>query len=357
MKSRREASKNTIITRTVSTPNILDSQLPSPGSELPDLQTRPYNDVVRRTSTPKNTANGTSQRPRPAPRRTLQPNVPQTSPRPAPRTSSNNQPNQILLIGDSLISSVKPKGLNVDVIKNGNSGAKVQQVIAQIKVYDIRKISHVIIYIGGNDANNGTDIELLEELYSQVIQHIKDTNEHCDILLCNIRPRTDTDVTEVNGIIKSLAEHHGVKLINQNKAFCDRNENMIEKYYDTDGIHLTSSGVKRLLGTINREVDVVNDFATCFYGRHRDPNNDDFFLFKGRIHMPDPGRRTINKELPNYVASAVKVTTRRVAVDIKSSFNVITVVIWVTNQDGAFRSYRDSAMMPTVLCLNTMLKF
>ena len=102
--------------------------LPSPSVQLPDLQTRPYNEVAR-TSTPK-----TPQRPNPASR----PTRPQQNPRPMSQTLSQpSTPKQILLIGDSLISSVNPKGLKQNVHKTGISGGKIEQVLNHMKVYYI----------------------------------------------------------------------------------------------------------------------------------------------------------------------------------------------------------------------------
>ena len=110
------------------------------------------------------------------------------------------------------------------------------------------------------------DIEYFEHIYDQLIQYIKDSNEHCKITICNSYPRSDTSTSEVNDIIQTLAEHHGVCLIDQDKAFYDRHGKIIEGYDDTDCIHLSSSGVKSLLGTINKE---VNDFAKCVFIKHR----------------------------------------------------------------------------------------
>ena len=245
--------------RSAITPNTSDSHLPSPASELPDLQTSQYSDVVRRTSTPIDLTNATPQRPRPAPR-----TLPGSNSRSLPGTRNTNQ---ILLIGDSLVSSVNPKGLRDNVVKNGISGGNIEKILTQIKVYDIMKFSHVIIYVGGNDASNGTDIEYFEERYDQLLQFIKESNSQCKILMSNSCPRGDTSTSDINDIIQALAEYHGAKFIDQYKAFHDRHGNIIEGYYDTDSIHLSSSGVKRLLGTIHREVTIVNDFARCFFDR------------------------------------------------------------------------------------------
>ena len=90
--------------------------------------------------------------------------------------------NDTLLIGDSIIGSMNQKGLEPNVIKNGISGAKISHIISQIKVYDMKSFSNVIIYIGGNDASSGSDMEYFEELYEQVIQHIKQSNDKCQNL-------------------------------------------------------------------------------------------------------------------------------------------------------------------------------
>ena len=113
------------------------------------------------------------------------------------------------------------------------------------------------------------DIEYFEHIYDQLMQYIKDSNEHFKIIICNSCPRGDTSTSEVNDIIQTLAEHHGVCLIDQDKAFYDRHGKLIEGYYDTDCKHLSSSGVKRLLGTKDKEVTIVNDFAKCVFSQHR----------------------------------------------------------------------------------------
>ncbi|MEW8340004.1 MAG: GDSL-type esterase/lipase family protein [Candidatus Thiodiazotropha taylori] len=265
----RDGAQEEVLVHTKTRPQVTsDSNLPSPALELPDLQTKQYSDVLR-TSTPRDTSNGTPHRPCPVPKRTLQPQVPRPSPRAASRAIHNNDSNQILSNGDYLISSVNPKGLTSTVVKNGISGGNIDKVSTQIKLYDLRKFSHVIVYVGGNDASNGTDIEYFEEVFDQVIQHIKAANNQCKIILCASCPRSDTSTSDVNDIMHTLAQHHNISFIDQNKAFHDRRGNIIAGYYDTDGIHLSPSGVKRLLGTINKEVTIVDDFAKCAYGRRQ----------------------------------------------------------------------------------------
>ena len=57
------------------------------------------------------------------------------------------------------VSAVNPKGLRHNVFKNGIPGAKINDIYSQLKVFDMTKFSHVIIYGGGNDVSSGSDSE------------------------------------------------------------------------------------------------------------------------------------------------------------------------------------------------------
>ena len=50
-----------------------------------------------------------------------------------------------------------------------------------------------------------------------------------------------------------------------NKAFHDKRGNVIERYYGDDLIHLSIQGVKRLLGEINEDINIVEDFEKCAF--------------------------------------------------------------------------------------------
>ena len=49
---------------------------------------------------------------------------------------------------------------------------------------------------------------------------------------------------------------------------------VVDYYYTNDGIHLSISGIKRMLGDINELHQLVDDFKTCtFYQRGRNQQN------------------------------------------------------------------------------------
>lgn len=227
-------------------------------------------DDIQRTSTPK--TSNQADRPRSAPRISEQRDQQR---RPDKRQETVSQPSQprrnstkkVLLIGDSVISPVNPRGLKKEVFKHSIPGANIDHIFDQANIFNMNKFSDIIIFVGGNDASNGTDIEYFEELYEQVILNLKKDNEACQIYLCNMSPRSDTDTFEVNQVIHRLCQEHSLTMVDVNKAFHDKQGKVIERYYDGDLIHLSTSGVKRLLGEIDREINIVENFDNCSFNR------------------------------------------------------------------------------------------
>lgn len=143
-------------------------------------------------------------------------------------------------------------------------------------MYDLQNFSHVPIYVGGNNASNKTDIEYLEERYDQLICYIKEKSKETKILLVNSCPRGDADTSKMNDIISSLTDQHEVELVDAHKAFFNKRNEIIQKYYSGDKIHLSNSGVKCLVGTISKQLDIADNYSNCFFaaakqitGRHK----------------------------------------------------------------------------------------
>ena len=268
--------------------------VPQSNSMPVDHQRHFYSEMVR-TSTPRVQKQQAPHRPQPAPRRRQQAALTRNSTRPMARSATQETyaSKQILLIGDSLISAVNPKGLKQNVFKNGISGATIDCILNKVKVFDLAQFSHIVIYVGGNDASNHSDIEYFEEVYERVISHIKQKNSSCKIFMCNNCPRADTSTSEVNEAIQRLSDYHQTGLIALNKAFHYSHGIIIDRYYVKDSIHLSASGIKRLLGAINKEVEIVNSFDKCVF-TVRQKNT---LVNK---HSPANSRRPSNNHPRNY---------------------------------------------------------
>ena len=180
-----------------------------------------------------------------------------------------NEDKNTLIIGSSMIKGVNIKGLKKGSLTHAKGGAGIESITEEIKLFDLRKFSNIIVYIGGNDAAAGMNIETFESKYNQLIQYIKLKNPHCDILLCELCPRYDVDVRDFNNVIYQVALDNGSVLVELFGKFM-KHGRVVERYYANDRIHLSISGIKRMLGGINELHHLVDDFKKCtFYQRGR----------------------------------------------------------------------------------------
>ena len=228
------------------------------------------------------------------------PSIPRSKPKHKKRNNTTSQSNtkrnasqhsnevptakKTLIIGDSIIKGINPKGLKNNVHCSGISGATVETVHEQIALYDLRNFSTIIVYVGGNNVSNGSNIEYVEEKYDQLLQYIKTANSALNIILCTVAPRKDCLVTELNEIIRSLSEEHGTKLVEMENYFCDSDGNPVFRYYGRDKIHLSLSGIRRLLDSIEKSVAntiLVDNFEACVFNRRKVKQRDQFTYQRG----------------------------------------------------------------------------
>ena len=67
-----------------------------------------------------------------------------------PASSCNNT----LIIGDSVLHGINLKGLKSNVHKHSVSGANIDTILCDIRRFDLKTFSRIIIYAGGNDVSN-----------------------------------------------------------------------------------------------------------------------------------------------------------------------------------------------------------
>ena len=103
-------------------------------------------------------------------------------------------------------------------------------LIAILGSFYTKQFSHAVIYTGGNNTSNGTDIKHFEEMYRKLLTHIK-LKSDCKMVLVNSCPRGDTDTSAVNNVIRRLSEHYEAEFVDAYKAFYDKNSKLINKYY------------------------------------------------------------------------------------------------------------------------------
>ena len=224
----------------------------------------------------------------------------QSQPKSRPETTIQPKPTskKILLMGDSIISGINKNGLKEKVYKHGISGATIDTLCKEIEVYDLQNFSHAILYVGGNNASSKTDCEYFEEKYDQLICFIKERNKDCKILLVNSCPRGDADVSQINEIISGLANQHNVILVDAYKAFFNKKGQLSQNYYSSDKVHLSDSGMKRLVGTISSHLDIAEDYSRLVFGKRKQTTRDPTSHGRTRHTSGTHQRQTNGKKSP-----------------------------------------------------------
>ena len=159
------------------------------------------------------------------------------------------------------------------VQKHSKNLAKVRDIIEDITLYNIKSFSSVVLFVGGNSSSSGTDIELFEEKYDQLVSLIKTSNPDCRLYVCFISPRRDANVKMYNACTGRLADHWekpGVVLIKESANFFYGKYGIPTAcYFAPDGIHLSNSNIKRLLHAIDSLIPLIDDFDQLIYKPRR----------------------------------------------------------------------------------------
>ena len=214
---------------------------------------------------------------------------------------SCNRLTKTLMIGDSLLSGVNKKGLRNNVHCQPFPGATVDTIINKIDLFDLSKFGSIVIYVGGNDSPKIRDTEQFETQYRELITLIREKNSACKIYLCGSCPRGDAEVSIINKVINKLAEEYRLRYVDTYTPFYDKNEDLRTKFYGKrDWIHLSNSGMKRLLGTIHNVTAIVENFDTCvfpantgrrFQGRRTSTDKDIHYASSRQQNSHDRGFR------------------------------------------------------------------
>lgn len=182
------------------------------------------------------------------------------------KQQNGHEQGRTLIIGDSIVSGINRKGLKNRVECHPVPGATIDAINNKLQIFDISKFDNIVVYVGGNDTSRNTNLEYFEEKYDQLITSVKSKNSSCQLFLCTSCPRGDTEVMDINEVIMRLCETNKLTCIDTNSAFYDRKDQLRDHFYKPrDNIHLSRSGIKRLLGTIDQHLGVVDNFEKCVY--------------------------------------------------------------------------------------------
>ena len=108
----------------------------------------------------------------------------------------------------------------------------------------------IILYVGGNDISLGYSIEEINELFKTLLRRIKSKFPNTNILCVSIKPsRHRINYIEKIKALNQLMECEVIKIKNSIyidifDSFFDENNKIIDSYFLTDKLHLSTNGYK-----------------------------------------------------------------------------------------------------------------
>lgn len=169
----------------------------------------------------------------------------------------NIKPRNTLLIGSSILKSIKTKGLtNTDVCTN--RGATIDKLIDILQKKDLSQYKTVIVHIGGNDFHNGDSLNIIYEKYESLLCQLRVMCQPDTVIMVSgIPPRYGVNVHGLNMMLDELCENLNLQFIDHNHHFYDQNGSVNSHLFHADGIHLTNKGTSAFLRSVNDHVKIL----------------------------------------------------------------------------------------------------
>lgn len=77
-----------------------------------------------------------------------------------------------LIAGSSILKRIKTHDLNTHTAVRTFPGAKIETLKTKLEEFDLDKCKTVILHVGGNDADNGTDSEIFCDSYISLLESL-----------------------------------------------------------------------------------------------------------------------------------------------------------------------------------------
>ena len=154
-----------------------------------------------------------------------------------------------LLVGSSILKNVKVNDLKNNTTVRSFPGATINSLKRKLSGYNIDECKTVVLHVGGNDADSGSDLDPFTDDYEQLIDTLSVDSRR--VIVSGLLPRETVDLGPYNDKLKTLCEDKGLQFIDNYKGFLLASGEMPESYFGRDKVHLNSHGTKRLLRNID----------------------------------------------------------------------------------------------------------
>ncbi len=162
-----------------------------------------------------------------------------------PRTSN-------LLLGSSHVTRLERTSEDTQV--RGQAGACLRDAITTLKKYPANDTRHVSLVIGSNDCDTDVPVDETISDFRELI-HEAGRVAHDGVSVSSVLPRLKGDTYQqkadsVNVSLKELCEELHCNYVDNDANFRLRNDAVDDSIFVEDRVHLTTTGLNRLIGNL-----------------------------------------------------------------------------------------------------------
>ena len=164
-----------------------------------------------------------------------------------------------LLVGSSILKGIKTNQLKKGTAVRSFPGATIPSLQNQLKNYNIEKCKTIMIHVGGNDADQGVDLDTFNDSYSTLLNNL--TSPGRRLIVSGLLPRETVDLDSYNKGLKTLCQNKNIEFVDHYNGFLLASGDIADSYFQRDKVHLNPRGIRKLLQNLDTVIKVT-EFAT-----------------------------------------------------------------------------------------------
>ncbi|MEW8547186.1 MAG: GDSL-type esterase/lipase family protein, partial [Candidatus Thiodiazotropha sp.] len=149
-----------------------------------------------------------------------------------------------LLVGSSILKGVKVNELKSNVAVRSFPGATIETLRRRLLEFNIDRCQTIIIHVGGNDADQGCDLDTFSDDYFSLLDSLSSGSRR--LIVSGLLPRETVDLEPFNQRLKSLCEDYDIEFVDHYHGFLLGTGEMLDSCFQRDMTHVTSAGTKKI---------------------------------------------------------------------------------------------------------------
>lgn len=202
-----------------------------------------------------------------------------------------------LLIGSSILKNVKTNQLHGNTAVRTFPGATIGTIKSKLSDLNIEKCETLIIHVGGNDADNGIELDSFCEEFDSLIDSVSDGTRR--VIISGLLPRDTVDLEPYNEILQSLCADNAVEFVDNYNSFLLASGDIADIYFHKNKVHINTEGTRKLLCNIDKLHRVTKQYATSeqnnFSQGYRQGFRRNAKGFTGRGYPSSPNYRSSHR--------------------------------------------------------------